>query len=54
MNNNTKPGKGKRKKERGKNKGFDFWNFLTDFRFYVALIVIIILILKECGFIFQH
>ncbi len=50
MNNNTKP----EKREKKKNKGFDFWDFLTDIRFYAALIVIILLILKECGFIFQY
>ena len=35
-------------------KKTDFWNFLTDFRFYIAVIVLIIWILSEFGLIFNH
>lgn len=35
-------------------KKIDFWDFLTDFRFYVVLIVLIIWILTEFGLIFNH
>lgn len=36
------------------NKKTDFWNFLTDFRFYIAVIVLIIWILSEFGLVFNH
>ncbi len=44
----------KNQKEKKDNKKIDFWNFLTDFRFYIGLIVIIIWILKVSGLIFNH
>jgi len=41
-------------KKEGEKKKFDFWDFLTDFRFYIAIIVLILWILTELGLIFNH
>ena len=40
--------------KRDTKKKFDFWNFLTDFRFYIALIILLIWVLTEFGLIFNH
>lgn len=33
---------------------YGVWDLLTDVKFYLALIVVILVILKWCGLIFNH
>lgn len=36
------------KEKKDKNK-YDFWEFLTDFRFYLFLFVLILIIINKCS-----
>ena len=36
-------------KEEKNNSKFDFWGLLRNFEFYIALIILLLLILSECN-----
>ena len=54
MNPDYKYNKHQKQQKRPDNPKYNFWDLLTDLKFYLALIVVIIVILKWSGLIFNH